>query len=141
MKHVSMLFSYLILLASITMLCWGVLGFLEYFFDIVLFIPLQNASFPSGTQFFHWLIITLSGTVYLVGYFTRWKFTPIAMMILFSMLATMCFIQTFDFMTNDSRYFDLAREVLYYIVMSVYLVKSRRMQEHYGRIDIKQVSS
>ena len=134
-----MIFSYLILIASLVMLSWGLLGFLEYFFNLVLLKPLQNPSFPSGTQFLHWLIITFSGGVFLVGYVTKWRFTPIAMIVLFSMLATMCFIQTFDFMTNESRYFDLARECFYYLVMSVYLVRSRRMQDRFGRIEVKPV--
>lgn len=139
MKYMSIIFSYLMLLASAVMLTWGVLGFLEYYFEVILLMPLQNSDFPDGTQFLHWLIITLSGAAFLFGYFTKWRFTPIAMMMLFSMLATMCFIQTFDFMTNESRFFDFARECFYYLVMSLYLVRSNRMRNHFGRIEIKPI--
>ena len=127
-------FSYLILLAATIMFCWGILGFLEYFTGLAPLMPLQNATFPSGTQFMHWFIITLSGTTYLVGYFTRWRYTPIAMLVMFAALGTLCSIQTYDFMVKPSRYSDFWREIFYYCVMSVYLVKSKRMHNHFGRI-------
>lgn len=138
MKYASLAFSYLILLAATILLSWGVLGFLEYLFGVVLLMPLQNPTFPQGTQFIHWLLITTAGATYIVGYLSKWKYTPIAMIVLYGMLATMCFIQTFDFMTNESRYTDFARECFYYIVISIYLVKSKRMQERYGRLEITQ---
>ena len=129
--RLSQAFSYLIIVAATIMLGWGILGFLEYYTGLAPLIPLQNPTFPSGTQFIHWLIITLSGATFLVGYFTRWEFTPIAMTVLFSSLATLCAIQTFDFMENPSRYTDFLRECIYYIMISVYLFRSKRMRKHF----------
>ncbi len=136
MKQVSIVFSYLILVASFVMLSWGILGFLEYFFTIAPLMPLQNPTFPKGTQFIHWFLISLSGGVYLLGYFSKWKYTPLAMIVIYAMLATMCFIQTFDFMKNLSRYTDFIRECIYYVIISTYLIRSRRMQTHFGRIEV-----
>ena len=129
-------FSYLIILASIIMLGWGLLGFLEYLTGLAPLMPLQNATFPSGTQFVHWLVITLSGGTFLAGYFTRWSYTPIAMVVLFASLATLCAVQTFDFMENESRYADFARECFYYVIMSIYLFRSKRMRDRFGQITI-----
>ena len=138
MKHLSTVFCYLLLLAGIVMLSWGVLGFLEYCFGIAPLMKLQNPTFPLGTQFIHWFLITLSGSVYLLGYFLKWKYTPLAMIVIYAMLATMCFIQTFDFMTNPSRYTDFVRECIYYVIISTYLVRSKRMQTHFGRIEVNK---
>mgnify|MGYP003565801402 CR=1 FL=1 len=138
MKHVSTVFSYLLLLAGVVTLSWGILGFLEYFFGIAPLMPLQNPTFPPGTQFIHWFLITLSGSVYLLGYFFKWKYTPLAMIVIYAMLATMCFIQTFDFMTNPSRYTDFVRECIFYVIISAYLVRSRRMQTHFGRMEVNK---
>lgn len=132
--RISQGYSYLIILASIIMLGWGLLGFLEYFTGLAPLMPLQNATFPNGTQFVHWLVITLSGFTFLTGYFTRWNYTPIAMVALFVSLATLCSVQTFDFMENESRYADFARECTYYIIMSIYLFRSKRMRDRFGRI-------
>ena len=138
MKHVSTIFSHLLFLAAVVMLSWGILGFLEYFSEIALLMPLQNSTFPPGTQLLHWCLITLSGSVYLLGYLLKWKYTPMAMIVIYAMMATMCFIQTFDFMTNPSRYTDFVRECIYYVIISVYLLRSRRMQTHFGRLEVNK---
>ncbi|MES9986293.1 MAG: hypothetical protein AB2559_20240 [Candidatus Thiodiazotropha endolucinida] len=135
MNHVSRIFSYLMVFAALIMAGWGTLGFIEYFTGHAILMPLQNANFPSGTQFLHWLIISVAGYTLLLGYFLRWKYTPNVMVGIFACLATMCFIQTFDFMTREDRYSAYAREVIYYIIFSVYLLKSKLMQKHFGRIN------
>ena len=127
-------FGYVLILAASVMLGWGTLGFLEYFTGLAPLVPLQNATFPGGTQFLHWLLITLSGSVFLTGYFLRWRYTPLAMIVLYAAIATLCAIETFDFMENPGRYWDFARECTYYVLISIYLVRSRRMRERFGEI-------
>lgn len=133
MKRVSLYYSYFLILSSIGMTVWGVAGFIEYVFGIQVIIPLQNPNFPTGTQFIHWVLITLSGSVFLVGYFKRWKYTPNAKLVIYACLATMCFIQTFDFMTRPDRYVSYGVEVTNYIIVSIYLFKSKLMQERFRR--------
>ena len=112
---------------------WGLLGLLEYCFGFAPLMPLQNANFPPGTQLVHWIVILTTGSVYLIGYFTRWKHTPFAMVVLFSMLKTLCAIETFDFMTRPDRHSAYVREVTYYVLMSVFLLRSARMRAHFRR--------
>ncbi len=133
MKQVSAAFSYLILAAALIMSAWGVLGFIEYFTGRAVLLPLQNPNFPSGTQFIHWFLITASGFAYLAGFLSKWKYTPETMMVLFACLATMCFIQTFDFMTRPDRYSSFVIECVYYTITSTYLFRSQRMREHFSR--------
>ena len=134
MKTVSAAFSYLILAAAVVMSAWGVLGFIEYFSGKALLMPLQNSNFPTGTQFIHWFLITTSGFAYLSGYISRWKHTPQTMVVLYACLATMCFIQTFDFMTRPDRYRSFVVECVNYSIISTYLFRSQRMQEHFRRV-------
>lgn len=133
-------FEYLVVFASIIMLLWGLLGFLEYFTGYAPLLPLQNATFPRGTQTIHWILITASGGTFLVGYFQGWSGTPIAMAILFASLATMCAIQTFDFMEAPDRYRRFTNECINYIIISIYLFKARRMQERFGSITFTRLS-
>lgn len=133
MKLISIIFTYLIVLAAFVMAAWGTLGFLEYFTDIAPVIPLQNPTFPNGTQFIHWFLISLSGYTFIIGYFSRWEYTPNVMVVIYACLATMCFIQTFDFMVREDRYASYAKEVFYYIIISTYLFKSKRMKDHFGK--------
>ena len=122
------------------MLSWGVLGFIEYFTQTIIIVPLQNPTFPNGTRFIHWLLITLTGATYLYGYVIRWLYTPLVMPLLFGMLASMCFIQTFDFMTAPSRYVAFAIECSVYIGISVYLLRSQLMQNRFGKLQISHES-
>lgn len=132
--RVSQGFSYLIVLASFIMLGWGLLGFLEYFTGLAPLMPLQNLTFPIGMQTLHWLLITASGATFLAGYFLRWRYTPIAMLVMFTALATMCAIQTFDMLETPDRYRNFVQECVNYIVISVYLFRSHRMRDRFGQI-------
>ena len=133
MKYISMVLSYLLLLAGLVMLIWGSLGFLEYLTGITPLVPLQNPTFLRGTQFIHWLLISTSGAIYLIGYFVRWKHTPFAMVVIYAMLATLCAVETFDFMTNPGRYGSFISECIAYVGISLYLFRSQRMRSHFGR--------
>ncbi|WOE75080.1 hypothetical protein [Alterisphingorhabdus coralli] len=120
---------YFILLCALFMLGWGLLGLLEYA-GIVL-LDLKNPDFLPATQLVHFIIIFASGAVYLIGYLTRWSGTPVAMAVIFGMLAMMCTIQTFDMMTNDGRYSAYGREIVMYIVLTIFLFRSQEMQDHF----------
>ncbi|MEM7046444.1 MAG: hypothetical protein AAF442_02195 [Pseudomonadota bacterium] len=134
MKKLSLYYSYLLILVSIGMTAWGLAGFTEYLFGVTVVIPLQNPNFPAGTQFIHWVLITLSGTVFLLGYGYRWRYTPNAKLVIYACLTTMCFIQTFDFMTRDDRYQSFVFEVTNYVVVLLYLFNAQLMKERFRRV-------
>ena len=129
-EKISWLFLRLIALSAVAMLIWGVFGFLEYFFNFSIF-PLQNPDFLKGTQFIHWLLITTSGVIFLFGFTTKWPHTPTAMLVIYAMLGTMCFIQTFDMMTSPNRYIAFTIEIINYIVISVFLFRSQESKNYF----------
>lgn len=129
----SFTFSYLILASSIFLALWGSLGLIEYLFGVS-FIPLQNTAFPRGVQLLHWIGITATGWIYIAGYFARWSLTPFAMVVAYAVLATLCFIETIDFLTNRGRYLAMALEYAAYIGISFFLFRSRRMQSHFANL-------
>ena len=133
MERASRLFSYLLVLVSTFMAAWGALGLLEYFTALAPVVPVQNPAFPSGLQFMHFVAIFTSGAVFLTGYFTRWHGTPLAMVVCFTALASLCSIETLDFLTNSDRYIRFAQEVFYYVVISIYLFRSKLMQERFAQ--------
>jgi len=129
-EKLSWLFLRLIALLHVGMLIWGIFGFLEYFFNFSI-VPLQNPDFLKGTQFLHWLLITTSGVIFLYGFITKWSHTPTAMLVIYAMLATMCFIQTFDMMTSPNRYIAYTFEIILYIVLSVFLFHSQASKNYF----------
>lgn len=124
MTFLSKLYMSLLLIATLTMLLWGIAGFFEYFTGITPFIKLQNAAYPSGVQFVHWFLITLTGGTFLIGYFTKWKWTPFVMVMLFSNLAILCTIQTFDFMSEQWSFSAYVVEMVSYVVHTAFLLTS-----------------
>ena len=137
LNRLSQGFEYLIVLASVIMLGWGLLGFLEYFTGLAPLMPLQNETFPVGMQTLHWILITTAGATFLIGYFSRWSFTPIAMLVMFTALATMCSVQTFDMLESPDRYRNFVQECVNYIIISIYLFRSERMRDRFGQITIQ----
>lgn len=53
--------------------------------------------FPPGTRLRHWILILLTGLVFLLGFATRWQCTPFATITMYATLATLCFVETVDF--------------------------------------------
>ncbi|MEE4203807.1 MAG: hypothetical protein V2I45_09255 [Halieaceae bacterium] len=123
----------LIALSALTMFVWGVFGFIEYFFRFSI-IPLQNPDFLPGTQFLHWLLITSSGVVLLFGFVTKWRRTPTAMLVMYAMLGTMCFIQTFDMMTSQSRYLAYGIEIALYVAISSFLFRAKTSKAYFSAL-------
>jgi len=114
------------------LLVWGVLGMFEYVTGTPAVVLLQHPAYPAGLQFLQWTLLIAFGASFLIGYATRWPYTPLAVIVTFAMLAAMCFIQTFDFLTNDFRYLAFVMECIAYVVISIYLLRSERMRLRFG---------
>ncbi len=131
--RLSGLFAHLLLAVSMLLTLWGLLGLLEFLVGAALFVPLQNPAFPPGMQFMHWLAISAGGLAYLAGYYRRWPGTPFLMIGIYAVMATLCFVQTVDLLTNAGRYAAMAAEYVAYVAISVYLVRAERMRRHFRR--------
>ena len=114
----------LLVIWAAAMLVWGVAGFLEYSTGITPIIKLQNSTYPRGVQFVHWILISLTGLSFLVGYFTHWKLTPLLMLILFSNLTVLCTIETFDFMSENWSLIAYITELTFYLGTVLFLFYS-----------------
>lgn len=124
---------YLLLLISAVLIGWGVLGLLEYFFPSVV-LGLQNENFPAGLQFLHFFSILVTGAIFIVGYFTRWRHTPFATVVMYAVLATLCFIETVDFEAfggGPTRFIPMVIEYIAYLGFSAYLLRSSTMRRHF----------
>jgi len=96
---------------------------------------LQDTNFPLGTQFLHWLLLLLTGAVFIIGFLLRWRHTPFATIVMYATLATLCFIETVDFNAfggGSNRFFIMAAEYALYIALSTYLLCSKHIKERFG---------
>jgi hypothetical protein len=129
-------FPYVLVLLSVALIVWATLGFVEYVQPTVAF-GLQDANFPAGTQFLHWLLILTTGLLFTTGFISRWKHTPFATIVMYASLATLCFVQTVDFQAwggGPYRFIPMATEFAAYIAFSMYLLRSKEIQVRFGRI-------
>ena len=127
-------FIYVLLAIKILLVVWGVFGLIEYFKPSVAF-DLQDANFPPGVQFLHWLLILLTGSIFIFGFVRRWKHTPYVTMTMYATLATLCFVETVDFNSfggGTIRFFYMTAEVTLYVVLATYLVRSKKVKERFG---------
>ncbi|MGH3876558.1 MAG: hypothetical protein ACRDSK_05905 [Actinophytocola sp.] len=72
----------------------------------------------------HWLLMLGTGSVFLAGYLRRWPTTPTAMATSYATLATMCAIETFGYLTNESRFVDMSLEYLTYAILLTALYRT-----------------
>jgi hypothetical protein len=132
MVLVSKIYLTLLVLWAIVLIVWGLAGFFEYFTGVTPIIKLQNKAYPNGVQFVHWLLISLTGITFLLGYFIHWKPTPMAMLVLFSNLALLCTIETVDFMSEQWSIKAYLTELTFYIGTALFLMYSTVSKSHFG---------
>jgi hypothetical protein len=123
-----------LLVVSAGLLCWGLLGLLEYALP-ALGLGLQNSGFPDGLQFLHFFAIALTGTIFVLGYLRRWPPTPHATITMYAVLATLCFVETIDFGAFGGGVTGVAImlvEFALYIGLSTYLIRSPFIRQRFA---------
>lgn len=92
---------------------------------------------PAGTQFLHFAALLLTGTIFLGGYLMRWRHTPWATVVMYAVLATICFIETVDshaFGGGPTRFIPMAIEYVTYFGLSAYLLRSSAMRRRFSPV-------
>ncbi|MEM9862419.1 MAG: hypothetical protein AAF938_12425 [Myxococcota bacterium] len=87
-------------------------------------------------QFLHFLALFTTGTIFSVGYWLRWFPTPFATIVMYAVLATLCFIETVDFDafgSGPTRFIPMAVEYAAYVALSAYLLRSETIEQHFAR--------
>lgn len=124
-----------LLAISSVLAVWGALGLIEYFAPSVS-LGLQDPKFPAGLQFLHFASILATGVIFVGGYLTRWRFTPFAMILMYAVLATLCFIETIDFEAfggGPARFIPMTVEYAAYVGLSAYLLRSVTMRRRFSQ--------
>ena len=131
-----------LLIVSAGLLCWGVLGHLEYMLP-GLTMGLQNNSFPAGLQFIHFFALVLTGLFFFLGYLSRWPVTIHASITMYAVLATICFIETIDFGAfggGATGVMIMLIEFALYVALSIYLRRSAAVQHHFETVDHRRIA-
>jgi len=100
-----------------TLALWASAGLVELVMPAPPWPAVRNPELPDGLLVVHWLAMLGAGSVFLVGYLTRWPTTPRVMAAAYVSLATICAVETFGFLTNASRFVNMGVEYATYAIL------------------------
>ncbi len=123
---------YVLALTHLFLLLWSTGGMVEMSPVKVPWTPYTNVDFPRWLLPIHWGAVMIASTGFLTGYFFRWRGTPAFMLAAYSMLFTICVIETFGFMTSATKYIAMTAELVAYTIILLLLFKSRYFVEYFG---------
>lgn len=86
--------------------------------------PFTNPLFPNWLLLIHWGSILFASVSFSYGYLTHWPKTPLFMSVAYALMALVCVVETFGYMTSDSKYLAMAAEYTAYIFILFLLYKS-----------------
>ncbi|TAL39855.1 MAG: hypothetical protein EPN93_00530 [Spirochaetes bacterium] len=133
MKTIFTLIGYALILIHAFLGIWSCGGMLEWFFATVPWNPYSNPEFPKWLLFIHWSSVLFASIVFIYGYFTRWKKTPHLMAIAYGLMALVCVIETFGYMTNENKYLAMGAEFTAYIIILIIILNNLKFKsQHYG---------
>lgn len=124
---------YLLVVVHASLLMWSVGGFLEMLLPKVPWKPFTNPEFPVWVLIIHWSAVLFAAAVFLYGYFTQWHRTPQIMTIAYVLMAIVCVIETFGYMTSNTKYLAMGAEYLAYLIILLLLYRSTYFIEYFSR--------
>lgn len=123
---------YVLVLIHIFLLLWSVGGIIELLSFNVPWTPYTNLDFPKWLLPIHWSSVIIASTGFLFGYFTGWSKTSEFMLAAYTILFTICVIETFGFMTSPTRYFAMVTELVTYTVILAMLFKHKYFVDYFA---------
>lgn len=123
---------YLLILVHGFLFFWSTGGFLEMIFPKVPWKPFTNPEFPTWVLIIHWSSVLFASVSFLYGYFSQWSKTPQIMTVAYGLMALVCLIETFGYMTNKTKYLAMGTEFLTYTVILLLLFKSKYFIEYFN---------
>ena len=123
---------YVLVIIHIFLLLWSTGGIIEMTSMEVPWTPYTNLDFPQWLLPIHWGSVIITSVGFLFGYFIRWNGTPLFMLASYTMLFTICVIETFGFMSSSTKYFAMITELMTYIIILVFLFKNRYFIEYFS---------
>lgn len=117
-------FGYLLVLVHGILLLWSAGGFLEMLLPRVPWKLFTNPEFPTWVLLIHWGSVLFASVSFIYGYFAQWSKTPQIIAVAYGMMAVVCVIETFGYMTSSTKYVAMSGEFLAYTAILLLLFRS-----------------
>lgn len=126
------LFAYLLVAVHAGLAVWATVGFIEWFVPEPPWKRLSNPELPRPMQLLQWTLLAIAAAVFIGGFVTRWRHTPLALTATYVAMASTCAWQTFTMLTHASRYRDMAIEYAEYALILAFVYGSAYMRERFA---------
>ena len=126
---------YVLVVIHVFLLVWSTGGFIEMTSVKVPWTPYTNLDFPDWLLPIHWGSVLIASIGFLSGYFSRWHKTPEFMLAAYTMLFTICVIETFGFMTSPTKYLAMISELVTYAAILFILFKSNYFNGYFSKTE------
>ncbi|MEO0556396.1 MAG: hypothetical protein AAF149_24650 [Bacteroidota bacterium] len=125
-------FGYILVVIHSILWLWSAGGIIEMTAIKVSWTPYTNLDFPNWLLPIHWGSVMITSIGFLGGYFSRWSGLPHFMLAAYSMLFTICVIETFGFMTSSTKYIAMIAELVAYTLILVLLFKNKYFIKYFN---------
>ncbi|MEM8969568.1 MAG: hypothetical protein AAGE93_24335 [Bacteroidota bacterium] len=122
---------YLLVVVHLFLGVWATGGFIEMVLKNVPWKPFTNPEFPDWLLVIHWGAILFASVGFLYGYFTRWDKNPQLMTVAYGIMALVCVIETFGYMTSKTKYLAMGAEYVAYLLILILLFTPRFAAYHF----------
>jgi hypothetical protein len=126
------LFMIALVLVHIVLVVWCVLGLAEMLLPELPFPKVGNPLFPASIQLAQWLLVLAVASIFILGLAARWRHTPVAMAAGYALMAGLCAVETIGYLKHDLRYPAMALEYAAYIVILLFLFRSRTARSSFS---------
>lgn len=111
---------------------WGFAGLVEWLAPRVPWPTLTNPDLTRPILLVHWLAMIGAGLAFVAGYATAWPRTPYVMIGAYAVLATICAVETFGYLTSERRFVAMAAEYTAYVTILALLFRLEGLRAHFG---------
>lgn len=115
---------YVLFFIHVILLLWGTGGFIEMVASKVPWKPFTNSEFPFWVLLMHWGTVLFAAVTFIYGYVSHWEKTPYIMIVAYGLMAIVCVIETFGFMTSKTKYIAMTTELVAYTTILLLLFRS-----------------
>lgn len=107
----------------------GIIGLIELLIAEPAWPRISNPLFPRWILLIEWPLLLGAGGAYIFCYVRRVRSIGQVMAIAYTAMATLCAVQTFAFLTHESRFREMILEYTTYALILLFLFRSHHMQE------------
>jgi hypothetical protein len=127
------LVGYILLIVHFFLFFWALGGVFEMVLPKVLWKPYTNPDFPAWVLVKHWSSVLFASITFLYGYLTHWSKTPQIMVVAYALMALVCVIETFWYITSNTKYLAMIAEFVTYIAILLLLFRNSYFVEYFNK--------